>query len=114
MVLLRAMCGGWNRPDIVDWDDERLTQAVRSELQIAMKITAEPVFRSIIRWHRAIPQYHLGHLDLVANIERQAEHYPGLFLGGNAYHGVSLNDCIEQAEKLAVRISSYLAPLKKE
>jgi oxygen-dependent protoporphyrinogen oxidase len=114
MILLRAMCGGWNRPDIVDWDDERLTRAVRAELQIAMKITAEPVFRSVIRWDRAIPQYHLGHLDLVTNIEKQTENYPGLFLTGNSYHGVSLNDCIEQAEKLAMRISSFLASPKKE
>jgi oxygen-dependent protoporphyrinogen oxidase len=114
MILLRAMCGGWNRPDMVDWDDQRLTQAVRAELQIAMRITAEPAFRSIIRWDRAIPQYHLGHVDLVAKIEKQAEQYPGLFLAGNAYHGVSLNDCIEQAEKLAMRICSFLASMKKE
>jgi oxygen-dependent protoporphyrinogen oxidase len=114
MILLRAMCGGWNRPDIMDWDDERMIQAVRNELQLTMKITAEPVFRSVIRWNRAIPQYRLGHLDLVTSIEKEIERYPGLFLTGNAYHGVSLNDCIEQAEKVAMRICSCLASKKKE
>jgi oxygen-dependent protoporphyrinogen oxidase len=114
MVLLRAMCGGWNRPDIVSWNDERLTQAVRTELQITMKIMAEPVFRSIIRWDRAIPQYLVGHLERVMRIEKQAGEYPGLFLTGNAYHGVSVNDCVEQAEKLAGRLFSFLTDARKE
>src|SRR5262249_59789945 len=27
MVLLRAMCGGWHRPEVVDWPDDRLVAA---------------------------------------------------------------------------------------
>jgi oxygen-dependent protoporphyrinogen oxidase len=107
-VLLRAMCGGWNRPEMVDWDDERLADAVRGELRQAMHIEAAPVFRHIIRWPRAIPQYHLGHLERVAWIESRLARHPGLFVGGNAYHGIALNDCIEQAELLANRIERHL------
>src|SRR5262249_32874364 len=114
MVLLRVMCGGWNRADIMSWDDERLLQAVRVELQKTMKITADPVFHSIIRWDRAIPQYHLGHLKRVVEIEERVGHYPGLFLIGNAYHGVSLNDCTEQAEKVALQVAGFLNSEKKE
>jgi oxygen-dependent protoporphyrinogen oxidase len=109
MVLLRAMCGGWNRPEVVGWDDERLVDAVRSDLRRALGIAAAPVFQHIIRWDRAIPQYHLGHLERVAWIEARVARHPGLFLGGNAYHGVALNDCTEQAELLAARVGGYLA-----
>jgi oxygen-dependent protoporphyrinogen oxidase len=112
MVLLRAMSGGWNRPDIVDWDEARLIQAVRAELQVSMGIVGEPVFHFIARWDRAIPQYRVGHLDLVDWIEKQADRYPGLFLAGNAYRGVALNDCVEQASKLAARLASFLASPK--
>jgi oxygen-dependent protoporphyrinogen oxidase len=108
MVLLRAMCGGWNRPEMLDWDDERLAGAVHDELRKAMRIQAAPIFRHIVRWHRAIPQYHLGHLERVAWIESRLARHPGLFLGGNAYHGVALNDCIEQAELLAERVARFL------
>jgi oxygen-dependent protoporphyrinogen oxidase len=108
-VLLRAMCGGWHRPEIVGWDDGRLLDAVRAELRLAMGIIAPPLFYSIIRWDRAIPQYHLGHLERVAWIEERAGRYPGLFLGGNAYYGVALNDCTEQAAQLAGRVARYLA-----
>jgi oxygen-dependent protoporphyrinogen oxidase len=109
MVLLRAMCGGWNRPEILDWDDERLAGAVRGELRRSMRIQATPIFQHIVRWKRAIPQYHLGHLERVAWIESRLSRHPGLFLGGNTYHGVALNDCIEQADLLAGHVARYLA-----
>jgi oxygen-dependent protoporphyrinogen oxidase len=108
-VLLRAMSGGWHRADIVDWDDARLLQALRRELQLAMGIQAEPIFHKIIRWDKAIPQYHLGHLRRVANIETRLTQHPGLYLGGNAYHGVALNDCTEQGIVLAEKIKNHLA-----
>jgi oxygen-dependent protoporphyrinogen oxidase len=107
-VLLRAMCGGWHRADLVDWDDQRLLQAVRNELQVAMKIGAEPMFHKIVRWDKAIPQYHLGHLDRVARIESRLTQHPGLFLGGNSYRGVALNDCTEQGTVIAESVHAYL------
>jgi oxygen-dependent protoporphyrinogen oxidase len=107
-VLLRAMCGGWHRAEVAGWDEPRLLEAVRAELRRAMHITAEPVFHRVIRWDRAIPQYHLGHLERVARIEDRAARHGGLFLGGNAYHGVALNDCAEQGEVLAGRLRHYL------
>jgi protoporphyrinogen/coproporphyrinogen III oxidase len=105
MVLLRAMCGGWQRGEMVDWDDDRLLRAVRDEFAVAMGLRAEPVFHQIVRWHWAIPQYHLGHLERVAWIEERTAQHTGLYLAGNAYRGVALNDCIEQAEVLAARIA---------
>jgi oxygen-dependent protoporphyrinogen oxidase len=101
MVLWRALCGGWNRPEIVDWPDEKLIAAVRAELRIAQRVAAVPVFVHIVRWENAIPQYLLGHPERVAAIEERAGGHPGLVLGGNAYHGVALNDCTEQGEMLA-------------
>jgi protoporphyrinogen/coproporphyrinogen III oxidase len=105
MVLLRAMCGGWHRPEIVDWPDDRLFAAVRTELRLAMQIETDPVMHHIIRWDRAIPQYHVGHLERVAQIERRVAQYPGLILAGNAFHGVAMNDCTEQAERIAARLA---------
>jgi len=107
-ALLRAMCGGWNRPEIVGWEDDRLLQAVRGELRLTMGIVADPVFDHLVRWDRAIPQYYLGHSERVVLIRERAASHPGLFLAGNAYEGVALNDCTEQAELLACRIEQYV------
>ncbi len=107
-VLLRAICGGWNRPEVVDWDDDRLAAAVRAELRQALRVESAPVFRHIVRWRSAIPQYHLGHLDRVGRVEARAATHPGLFLGGNAYRGVALPDCVEQAGLVAERLTAWL------
>jgi protoporphyrinogen/coproporphyrinogen III oxidase len=107
-VLLRAMCGGWHRAEMVGWSDDRLLVAVRQELQRLMGITATPCFHTIIRWDRAIPQYQLGHLDRLRGIEERAARWPGLFLAGNAYHGVAINDCTEQSALLARKVQLYL------
>src|SRR5262245_2695228 len=108
MVLWRALCGGWHRGEIVDWPDDRLVNAVRAELRLAMGVTAAPVFTQVVRWPAAIPQYLVGHLDRVKRIEARAAAHPGLFVGGNAYHGVALNDCTEQAVVLAGRVAGYI------
>ena len=104
----RPHCGGWNRPEVVDWDDARLLAAVRAELRLALGVNAEPVFHRIVRWERAIPQYHVGHRERLARIDALAARHAGLFLGGNAYRGVALNDCTEQAELVASQMVKFL------
>jgi protoporphyrinogen/coproporphyrinogen III oxidase len=108
LVLFRALCGGWHRPEMVGWDDGRLLRATSAELRLAMGIIAEPVFQHIVRWDRAIPQYQLGHVERVAWIRDRLTHHPGLFVGGNAFDGVAINDCTEQGELLAHSIRQYL------
>ena len=87
-VLWRTLCGGVHRAEMVDWDDATLAKAVHAEIVLAMGVRGEPIFRRIIRWQRAIPQYVIGHLDRLARIEALAARHSGLFLGGNAYRGV--------------------------
>jgi oxygen-dependent protoporphyrinogen oxidase len=107
-ILLRVMCGGWGRQDIASWDDARLNEAVRAELRASLGIVEAPIFQQSIRWPRALPQYQLGHLDRVRWIEKRCQTHRGLFLGGNAYGGVSLNDCAERAVFLAGEITNFL------
>jgi oxygen-dependent protoporphyrinogen oxidase len=108
-VMWRALCGGVHRGEVVDWDDERLLNAVRTELRLSLGVVAAPVFHEIIRWPRAIPQYVMGHLERVARIGDRLRHWPGLFLGGNAFHGIAMNDCAERAKATADEVVEYLA-----
>ena len=107
-VLWRALCGGIHRAEEVDWDDDRLAKAVHSEIKLAMHVTGEPVFRRIVRWPAAIPQYVLGHLERVARIDVLAARHPGLFLTGNAYRGVAMADCVEQAGIVAAKAANFV------
>jgi oxygen-dependent protoporphyrinogen oxidase len=107
-VLWRALCGGVHRAEQVEWDDDRLARAVHTELKCAMGVTGEPVFRRIVRWPAAIPQYVVGHLDRVARIDALVARHEGLFLTGNAYRGVAMADCVEQAGLVAAKVADFV------
>ena len=49
-------------------------------------------------------QYHLGHLDRIARIDRLVAHLPGLALAGNAYRGVGIAQCIHSGFQAAERV----------
>ncbi|MEZ6141819.1 MAG: protoporphyrinogen oxidase [Zavarzinella sp.] len=112
-VLWRALIGGAGQTEMLDRSDDELSVFAHREVGRMMGFSAEPVFSRVVRWERAIPQYHVGHLARVARIEQQLQHHLGLFLGGNAYHGIAMNDCTEQADLLAAKIVSYLNLLAK-
>ena len=38
----RGLCGGWHRGEMVDWTDDRLVEAVRAELRLAMGVRPHP------------------------------------------------------------------------
>lgn len=107
-VLWRALCGGAHRAEQLDWDDGRLAKAVHQEVRLAMGVTGEPVFRRVVRWPRAIPQYVIGHLARVARIDALAARHPGLFLTGNAFRGVAMADCVEQAGLVAAKVANFV------
>ncbi|CAN5604028.1 protoporphyrinogen oxidase [soil metagenome] len=100
-VLWRALCGGVHRGELLDLDDATLIAKVHAEMQAVMGVTGEPVFARVVKWPRAIPQYVVGHLARVRRIEAMATAIPGLVLGGNAFHGIAMNDVCEQAERIA-------------
>ncbi len=107
-VLLRTMVGGARAPDLALLDDEPLLDVVRANLADIMGVTAEPEFASIYRHRRAIPQYLVGHADRLRAIDGELLNLPGLFLTGNAYRGVSLNDCVVNAGRTAEAAVAYL------
>jgi oxygen-dependent protoporphyrinogen oxidase len=100
-VLLRAFVGGPRHQELVDLPDAELVQLVREELRQIMGITARPMITRIYRWPAGNPQYDVGHLARVEQLEAMAADLPGLFLTGSAYRGVGLPDCIQQGQATA-------------
>lgn len=103
--LIRVFLGGPGRDDIVDWDDEALVHAARSELGQLMGIEAEPELLRIDRYRKAMPRYELGHLDRIDAIEQRTASHPGLHLAGNGYRGVGIPDSILSGQKAAAAIA---------
>lgn len=103
-ALLQLTLGGWQRKEMLSWDDDALIMAARRELRQLLRISRPPRFIHLTRWPKAIPQYTLGHGQRVSKIEEQARKHPGLYLAGNAYHGITLHDCATQAERIARQV----------
>jgi oxygen-dependent protoporphyrinogen oxidase len=108
-VLIRVFIGGSSQRELADLPDERLRAIAVTELANLLKIQGEPLHAGIARWPRAMPQYHVGHGDLVQQIEQRSARHVGLALAGNAYHGVGVPHCVHSAEQAAERIMASIA-----
>jgi oxygen-dependent protoporphyrinogen oxidase len=103
-VLLRSMLGGARASDMAMENDSRLVDTVRGELADIMDIANEPDFVRIYRHEKAIPQYTTGHAGKMIRIDSLLSKHNGLYLTGNAYRGIGVNDCIENSFKLSEKI----------
>lgn len=99
MILLRAFFGGSRSAESMNLDDETLYEVVRNELRSILGVYAEPLFHRIYRWWNANPQYDVGHLELVDEIEAALP--AGLYVTGSPYRGVGLPDCVHQSQQNA-------------
>jgi len=60
----------------------------------------------VVRHERALPQYTLGHMDRVAELEAGERRHPGLYFHGNAYHNAGVPELVHRSKKLAARIAA--------
>ncbi len=108
-LLVRCYVGGVGREDILRFDDRELAARVKSELKQICGVTTEPGYVEVNRWMKAMPQYLLGHLDRLEQVEAALSRYGGLVLTGAAYRGVGIPDCIRDGVLAADRVVRYLS-----
>ena len=95
----RVMVGG-ERFDVRHLSQEEIIDMTRKDIETitgATKLQCE-YFRL---WSEAIPQYEVGHLKRVAEVQEALKECEGVSLNSNALKGVSFNDCISNAKKIA-------------
>ncbi|MFH2035507.1 MAG: protoporphyrinogen oxidase [Candidatus Zixiibacteriota bacterium] len=100
-VQLRTMIGGDGNHNIKNQSNEEILSEVISDLNDIIGISEEPVITRIYRWNKAIPQFKIGHANIIKNIESELNKIGNLYITGNAYYGIGLNDCIKQSHKVA-------------
>ncbi len=108
MVALTAFVGGARQPELTELSDERLCDLVLSELKNCMQLSGKLVYWNVTRWKRAIPQYELGHLQIIESLQRFEQNNPGLFLCSNYKGGISVGDCVKNAREIALRAEAHL------
>ncbi len=95
-ALLRVFIGraGQNIP----WNKNALLALAKEELRLTLSITAEPLLHRVFMWENAMPQYNLGHPEILERINVALENHPSLALAGNGYRGIGIPDCIHSGE----------------
>jgi oxygen-dependent protoporphyrinogen oxidase len=109
-ITARAFLGGVLQTAMLELSDAELIAASREEFRDLLRVSADPIRASVRRWPQSMPQYEVGHIARVAQIETAAAKIPAFELAGSAYRGVGIPDCIHDAETAAEKIAAALAP----
>jgi oxygen-dependent protoporphyrinogen oxidase len=112
--LVRAFFGGAAAERIAGCNNDEIAAIARLELARILNADAAakgaaavpalmPWLTVVRRWPNSLPQYAVGHLERVAELEaRLRERAQGVVILGNALHGVGIPDLIRDA-RAAVR-----------
>ena len=105
-VLLRGFVGGPRNQHVMQKSDEEITEIVRTQIVelLRMDPAAQPLFSRVFRWNLGMPQYTMGHLDRVEEIESRTAAIEGFALAGGAYRGVGIPNCIESGERAVSKV----------
>jgi oxygen-dependent protoporphyrinogen oxidase len=98
--------GGSRNPGFIYDDEKELIKTVRQEFEELMKIKGEPVHLAKRFWEKAIPQYTIGYVEHENYFDHFEKHNRGIFLSGNYRGGISVGDCIKNAELVLNKINS--------
>jgi oxygen-dependent protoporphyrinogen oxidase len=105
-AVVRCYVGAAGMDEVVDEPDEDIIEACARHLAAVVPLPARPAEALVVRWHDAMPQYELGHVERVARIR---DHLPGgIFVTGQPYDGVGVPDCVRAAGETADAVLANL------
>jgi protoporphyrinogen/coproporphyrinogen III oxidase len=105
-ILLRAFFGGHSGAALLNESDEKLIERARVQLGCVLGPLPQTVETVVCRSPLSLPQYAVGHLDRMAEIELILAATPTLRLVGSAYYGVGLPDLVRQGRSAARSLSA--------
>jgi oxygen-dependent protoporphyrinogen oxidase len=106
-AVVRCFVGAVGFEDVLDEPDDEIVEAVCRHLAAFLPLPERAEASSVVRWPRSMPQYEVGHLERVRAIETSLP--AGIFVTGNALHGVGVADAVRSAGETAERVRAHLA-----
>lgn len=94
--LLTVCLGGVHSTDIISKSDDELKTAACNAVINKLNFTSAKAL-NVQRWERAIPQYELGHFQIVKRMREMEQRFPGLKFLGADVGGVGVPDRVKAA-----------------
>lgn len=104
-VNLTVLMGGARFPNVVEEDEETLIQEALLIIRKALKISQMPTIIKVKHWDKAIPQYKVGHEELIDQLMNEKNKIEHVHMLGNWMGGVGLNDCVKNAHAWVEKLS---------
>ncbi len=104
--LVRAFFGGASALRLMRCGNDEIASIARMELARILGPLPTPTITVVRRWPNSLPQYAVGHLGRMAELESRVQTIGNLWLLGNGYRGVGLPDLIRDARKAAQALSA--------
>jgi oxygen-dependent protoporphyrinogen oxidase len=102
--LVRAFFGGRAAERLMRCGNDETAAVARLELARILGPLPEPQVTVVRRWPRSLPQYGVGHLERMKELDDRVDALDGLRLLGNGYRGVGLPDLIRDARAAARQV----------
>jgi oxygen-dependent protoporphyrinogen oxidase len=102
--LVRAFFGGKAAERMMRCGNDETAAVARLELAQILGPLPEPQMTVVRRWPRSLPQYGVGHLERMKELDERVHALDGLWLLGNGYRGVGVPDLIRDSRIAARRV----------
>jgi oxygen-dependent protoporphyrinogen oxidase len=103
--VVRAFFGGAAAERLMSCRNDEVAAVARLELAAILGPLPEPQVTVVRRWPRSLPQYEVGHLERMAELDGRVKALDGLWLLGNGYRGVGISDLVRDARAAARQIA---------
>lgn len=98
--LFTVIIGGSKQAQLCELNDNKLLSLIKEEVKELLECDEDPIFTNHVKYQKGIPQYHLNH-NVIQNKIKEFEKFNSNFhILGNYLNGVSVSDCVKNAEIL--------------
>jgi oxygen-dependent protoporphyrinogen oxidase len=108
-LVVRLSVGRQGEEALLQRPDDELAQLALAELALALKgPLPQPTDTQVVRWGGGLPQYAVGHVDLVAFVRTAVAAVPRLAICGAYLDGVGVPACIASGRRAAAELLADL------
>ena len=104
-ALLTVFIGGSQSPERALMDEDEMLQNVQTDLRDLLGLDAEPIFKHMSIWPKAIPQYVVGYETYLNHMKKIEAQFKGIHFAGHYRDGISVSNSILSGIDVVERIA---------